>query len=489
MQRYGRAAVKAIIGGYCRDWAVINDDGVWLSKTALEFDPTQALRWKYVCELDGPDTPDPFEAPCLPIPCTATELAAFMLDGIGIALPASYGPFEDGPYQSMLDGMGILANKSREALRAAYQAFRDAEAVVGKMDATLEIQKQQLAEEFGQENGEANTREGVFAPDISLEESRARRERARASVQELHERSDQADAAYQAAFLAWRKAMVNQLLRPKLPVTRSDPVAMVITLPVGMKRLAVTDIPTLIAVAKYPRMLAQGRLEPGSQALPDDEAGRLRNAQLYKLERKHAAELNQAIKRGVQHRTGGLPVYSNIDGQRCTSVDDAQDCYVEIDDLRGYIADTFHGHVGVQVGAERVDAVPTKPATLGSDLEPLLSKIVAQAMERQATASSPLDAPLTQRQGDAKPLAASIEVSSRVSVAVPKQRAQEARILELLKVQGLDHMQLPARVATKPGSKAPTKKLALKEPKLFTDKTFALAWQRLRDAGEIVGGN
>lgn len=374
MQTYGKDAVKTIIGGYLREWAVIKDNGVWLSETSNEFiDPTQVVHWKYACELDGPDTPDPLEAPCLRIPCAANELAAFMLDGIGAMLPTIYGGWEDGPYQSMLDGMGILGNKPREALRAAYQAYREAEAVVGKMDATLEILKQQLAEEFEQKNGEANTREGVFAPDTSREESRARRERARASVQELHERSNQADAAYLVAFLAWRKAMVNQLLHPKLPVTRSDLAAMVIALPAGTKCLAVADIPTLIAVAKYPRMLAEGRLPAGAQALSSNEAGRMRNVQLYKLEREHGAELNQAIGRSIRGEAGGLPLYSSRDGRRCPSLDQARDCYVAIDDFERYVADTFHGKLKV-----RVDDGEVHPA----------AEIVAGGSLQQTTSAS-----------------------------------------------------------------------------------------------------
>ena len=212
MQRYGKEAVKEIIKAYLREWAVIDDDGVRLSDACLEYAPTQTFHWKYACELEGPDAPDPLKAPCLPNRCTANELAAFMLDGIGAVLPTIYGDWANGPYQEMLDGMGILANKPREALKGAYQAYRDAEAVVGKMDATLEIQKNQLAEELEQKNEEANAHERVFDPNTSEDERRARRQRAEAAVTELKVLSDNANAAYQAAFKVWRKAMVKQLL-------------------------------------------------------------------------------------------------------------------------------------------------------------------------------------------------------------------------------------------------------------------------------------
>lgn len=71
--------------------------------------------------------------------------------------------------------------------------------------------------------------------------------------------------------------------------------------------------------------------------------------------------------------------------------------------------------------------------------------------------------------------------------ALPKQRAQEARILELLKAQGYEPLALAQRKPGKPGPKAEIRTLALNEPAMFTPKTFDTAWQRLRDANEIAG--
>lgn len=216
MQRYGKAAAKAIIQDYCHQFLDVTDDGVRLSETCLEFDTSRALHWKYACELDGPDAPDPLEAPSLPIPFSANELAAFMLDGVGAVIPSVYGGWEDGPYEEMLDEMGVLAKKAREALRAAYGAIRDAETVVGKHDRALEIRAGQLAEEYEQQNLEANTREGVFVDGLAREEARARRERAAASVDELKERFRLVEAQQKLAFSKWRKAMVNQLLHASM---------------------------------------------------------------------------------------------------------------------------------------------------------------------------------------------------------------------------------------------------------------------------------
>lgn len=73
-----------------------------------------------------------------------------------------------------------------------------------------------------------------------------------------------------------------------------------------------------------------------------------------------------------------------------------------------------------------------------------------------------------------------------VNLALPKQRAQESRVLELLKSQKYDPLKLPLREPGKSGAKAKVRKLALLEIKLFTAKSFDTAWQRLRDDCSIV---
>ena len=70
---------------------------------------------------------------------------------------------------------------------------------------------------------------------------------------------------------------------------------------------------------------------------------------------------------------------------------------------------------------------------------------------------------------------------------LPKQRAQESRILELLELQGYSPKSLPQRAPGKPGPKSGTRKQALSERQLFSPKSFDTAWQRLRDADSISG--
>ena len=80
-------------------------------------------------------------------------------------------------------------------------------------------------------------------------------------------------------------------------------------------------------------------------------------------------------------------------------------------------------------------------------------------------------------------------VAGAAPVAVPKQRAQESRILELLKDQGYDPLKLSQRRPGKPGPKAELRTLALNEPALFTNSSFDKAWERLRSEGAVAGAD
>lgn len=72
-------------------------------------------------------------------------------------------------------------------------------------------------------------------------------------------------------------------------------------------------------------------------------------------------------------------------------------------------------------------------------------------------------------------------------VVMPKQRAQEVKILKLLADQGYDALRLQNRAPGKPGPKAEIKTLALNEPALFTKSSFEKAWERLRNDGAVAG--
>lgn len=214
MQRYGKQAFEAIISRHgCLELVDVREDGVWPSEACRVGDPTQRLLWVPACELEGPDAPDPLVAPGLPIPFTASELAAFTLDGIGTMVTELYGSTADGPYEEMLDALGPRGTKPKEAVRAAYAALREAEAVHGHFDEQLRTDAQRLADDAEEKNLEANDKEGLWEAGISEEEKRQRRDRASTSAAEWFERHEQAESRYHRAFARWRKEMAMHLLQ------------------------------------------------------------------------------------------------------------------------------------------------------------------------------------------------------------------------------------------------------------------------------------
>ena len=96
--------------------------------------------------------------------------------------------------------------------------------------------------------------------------------------------------------------------------------------------------------------------------------------------------------------------------------------------------------------------------------------------------------------GDEPPLTSAAQVTAtpaplKTATGAPplKQPSQEARILELLKAQGYDPINLAQRMPGKPGPKTEIRTLALTEPKLFTKGSFDKAWERLRSGGDVAG--
>jgi hypothetical protein len=76
-----------------------------------------------------------------------------------------------------------------------------------------------------------------------------------------------------------------------------------------------------------------------------------------------------------------------------------------------------------------------------------------------------------------------------LSIAMPRQRAQERNILTLLRSRDFDPMHLPLRSKGAPGAKAEIKEAALLlKPAIFTQNSFDKAWQRLRSNRQIDGG-
>lgn len=212
MRTYDQAVAKAIIGTDGEKWVEYKSEGVCLSDDLIQFDTSQELHWKYVCELD--DGLDPLTAPALPFPFTANQLAAFMVNGIGAAVASRFGDWEEGPDQEMLDSMGVLAREPKRAITEAYSAFMAAQSTVGSFPVELQKRADRLCKIYSYRNLKTNTREGVFSQGIDRDEAAARRARAVVSNAQLERLYDIATKEFQTAATAWRKAMVNELLKP-----------------------------------------------------------------------------------------------------------------------------------------------------------------------------------------------------------------------------------------------------------------------------------
>lgn len=211
------------------DATVIQDDGIYVADHFRIYSPPeQAFDWTPAYEMDWPGAPNPITAPALPIPFTAGELSAFMLDGIGYALQECLDRRIGYPLDDVaLEHFGKRKRLVREALRSAYDLAERAQSVVGEYDYAKQRRACDLMEQFDAANGHANEHEGVFAPGITSNEASQRRARAVASVADLGARALKAKAEEDAKWAAWRAAMVKQLLHPEPQATTPSPAPVV----------------------------------------------------------------------------------------------------------------------------------------------------------------------------------------------------------------------------------------------------------------------
>ena len=99
-------------------------------------------------------------------------------------------------------------------MKGAFDAYREAERIVGGYPTKLAAEADRARKAWFRANSEANIREDVSGTKPGTEESRLRRERAKASIAELDLEMESTAAEALAAADAWRGAMVRQLLRP-----------------------------------------------------------------------------------------------------------------------------------------------------------------------------------------------------------------------------------------------------------------------------------
>lgn len=197
----------------------IKENGVYTTSAFRDLcQPGTVFNWTPADEMGWPGSPNPDTAPFLPIPFDAAQLAAAMIDGAGRSIAYSMEhrlgyPLDDDALNRFSDRMRWM----RDALAEAYQLAAAAQLVVGEFDHQAEASAYALAGQYEDAADAANEREGVFAPDVSEDERRTRRDRAVASVLPLQVALDSAMDASAKEWRQWRTAMVRQLLNPATP--------------------------------------------------------------------------------------------------------------------------------------------------------------------------------------------------------------------------------------------------------------------------------
>ena len=226
---------------------VERDDGMHADKSFRAASPPgTAYDWTPADEMDWPGSPNPNTAPFLPIPFTASELAACMLDGPGqsiqFALDRRIGySLDDGALGSIRASHRWM----RDALEEAYALAAAAQLVVGEFDYDEEARAHTLAQQYDDANGQANDREGVFEQGITPEEASARRARAVTSVADLKVQARRAQSTVASKWKAWRKAMVRELLQPQKDADaalQAAPTANTVNAPVKARRNLLTPV-------------------------------------------------------------------------------------------------------------------------------------------------------------------------------------------------------------------------------------------------------
>ena len=248
-RQYDRATAQALMQWAYSDYQddqhlpyEIRDEGVYVNAVFRDFCPPGTIYdWTPADCMDGPESPNPDIAPALPIPFTAADLAACMLDGIGQTICQRFGTHIGSPIdESVLANFHPRMRWMRDALRDAYALAAETQNIVGELDHAEQQSAHDLLARFSDAYDQAIERERVMervvvgtkkdgSPEygdfIPREEYRRRLERAKASVSDLEEQANSAKAQADEKQRAWREAMVQQLLAPKLPTSPAPVVA------------------------------------------------------------------------------------------------------------------------------------------------------------------------------------------------------------------------------------------------------------------------
>ena len=205
-------------------YITIDERGVWPKVEHDATDGTNLFRWRTARVFQGePGAPEVADTPMLPLPFTARDLAAFMLEGVGALAAGFYGDYANGPDPASLNAIDPDSN-ARTAIVQAYAARREAEQIVEAYPLELEAKADRARKAYNKANSEANIREGVSDSIPGTNDSSDRRARAVASIAELEKQYDRATKAYQKEQEKWMNLMVRELLKPAPAQTAPAPV-------------------------------------------------------------------------------------------------------------------------------------------------------------------------------------------------------------------------------------------------------------------------
>ena len=248
-RQYDKATAEALMQWAYSDYQdaehvpyEIRDDGVYVNESFREVCPAgMVFDWTPADCQDGPEAPNPDTAPALPIPFAAADLAACMLDGVGLRIWTRVGPHVGSPIEeSALPNVHPRMRWMRDALRDAYALAAEAQKVVGELDHAEQQSAHELLGHYNDVYNQAIERELVMervvvgmkkdgSPEygdfLPRDEYLRRLERAKASVSDLEEQANSAKAQANEKHRAWCGAMVRHLLNPEQLTASLAPVA------------------------------------------------------------------------------------------------------------------------------------------------------------------------------------------------------------------------------------------------------------------------
>ncbi|WP_296727751.1 hypothetical protein [Variovorax sp.] len=125
-------ARRLILG--CKDFLSFRDGGVWPTQHSIAHVVNGS--WKPCDELPAESAASTADAPALPVPFTAGQLAAFMVDGPGRSISEYFGEIDNGLEELVLAQFQEHELRVAQAIVGAFLAYREAAALVGRQRLT-----------------------------------------------------------------------------------------------------------------------------------------------------------------------------------------------------------------------------------------------------------------------------------------------------------------------------------------------------------------